>query len=64
MVDDVTRSVGRAIVNDHPFRRQLGLATDGIDGGLDVLFLVTYGGDDYVPRHFVLTLNDSRGISR
>jgi hypothetical protein len=62
LIEDLARTVGRAVVYDHPFQREYGLATDGFDYRLDVLLLVTYRGNDYISRHLIFTLEYNLGL--
>src|SRR5580704_12304573 len=52
-IDDFTRTVRGAIVNDYPLRRLHSLSLYGSDSRLDKLLFVAYRCNDYVSRHWV-----------
>lgn len=51
-VDDLTGSICRAVVYNHPFNGPGGLTAHRFERALDVLLLVTHRCDHYVSRHF------------
>lgn len=56
LIDDLARSVSRAVIDNYPFRRLYGLSKNGSDGRFEVLFLVAHWRDDYITRHSTYTL--------
>jgi hypothetical protein len=64
VIDNGAGSVGRTVVNYHPLRGALGLATDGFDGVLYVFFFVAHWGDDYVSCHRVIATSCDWGMPR
>src|SRR5271168_4030674 len=57
-VRNFTRSVGRAVVDDHPLSRKYRLTKNGINGGFDVLLLIPSRSDNDVPRVHRMTSVD------
>src|SRR6185437_13864647 len=50
-VQDLTCTVRRAVIDDHPLRRKHRLGTDGSDCGRDVRFFIADRSNDHVSRH-------------
>ena len=56
LIDNLARSISRAVIDNYPFRRVYGLSKDGGDRRFEVLFLVADWRNYYVSRHFTYTV--------